>query len=294
MLGAFRGYRVVLVGDTAIDPYLEARLRGLGATIDRIDPHSSSSEGPQVQRVRRVNDLLSSIPGSYWPSQYDNLDNVASYAPFARRLVRELGRIDYLVGTVGTGGSMSGTGLALRALLPRIRIVGVDTHNSVLFGHPPGNRLLRGLGNSLMPRNVLHEVFDEIHWVTAAEAYAAANDLHREHALFMGGTSGAAYLVARWIHRHDPRAQIVALLPDPGHRYVDTVYNPGWLAALPGWSDEPSSQRRPVPVSSPTDVMDRWSLFQWDRRPSPLRQPFISDAEASAESARSDEIVLAS
>jgi cysteine synthase A len=75
-----------------------------------------------------------------------------------------------------------GTSRALRARFPALHTIGVDTHGSVLFGLPDeGKRLLRGLGNSLMPKNVDHTAFDEIHWVRGEEGFRATRELHRRH-----------------------------------------------------------------------------------------------------------------
>lgn len=80
-----------------------------------------------------------------------------------------------------------------------------------------------------MPPNLDRTTFDGVHWVSDREAFAATRALHRRHALFMGPTSGAAWLVARWWARRNPDARVVVLLPDEGHRYQDTVYDDAWL-----------------------------------------------------------------
>jgi cysteine synthase A len=115
-----------------------------------------------------------------------------------------------------------------------------------------------------MPPNLDHSAFDEVHWVSDREGFAATRALHRRHALFMGPTSGAAWLVAQWKARTEPDARVVVLLPDEGHRYQDTVYDDHWLRGqglrlrrLPG---------RPVEVDSPTDGGPEWSWLRWDRR----------------------------
>jgi hypothetical protein len=129
-----------------------------------------------------------------------------------------------------------------------------------------GPRLLRGLGNSLLPPNLDHTIFDEVHWLSAELAFAGTRDLLRTTAVYAGPTSGAAYLVARHIARRE-KGTIVALLPDSGHRYADTVYNENWLA-----DHCPGSDRR-VPFAEPT-WMDRppstgagWQAMKWQRRP---------------------------
>jgi cysteine synthase A len=197
-------------------------------------------------------------------NQYDNPCNPGAYSPFASQLVEELGHIDCLVGSVGSGGSMCGTARYLRELFPELVAIGVDTHGSVLFGQPDGPRPLRGLGNSLLPANLDHQVFDEVHWVTCAEAYLATRRLHRETALFCGGTSGAAWMVAAdWARRH-PRARVVCIFPDDGFRYTETIYNDAHLAASGLLLD--TLPEGPREVLTPTDAGPGWSFLRWGRR----------------------------
>jgi cysteine synthase A len=115
-----------------------------------------------------------------------------------------------------------------------------------------------------MPPNLDHTAFDEVHWVSDREGFAATRALHRRHALFMGPTSGAAWLVAQWKARLEPGNRVVVLLPDEGHRYQDTVYDDNWLRRqglrlkrLPG---------RPVEVDDPADGGPEWSWLHWNRR----------------------------
>lgn len=123
--------------------------------------------------------------------------------------------------------------------------------------------MLRGLGNSLMPANVNHSVFDEIHWVNAAAGLMATRVLHRQHALYMGPTSGAAYLVARWWARRCPEATVVVVLPDEGYRYQDTVYNDMWLREQSLWlADLPGA---PAAVKHPLEAGTEWSYMNWNR-----------------------------
>jgi cysteine synthase A len=124
--------------------------------------------------------------------------------------------------------------------------------------------MLRGLGNSLMPPNVDHSVFDEIHWVDAAAGFTATRMLHQKHALYMGPTSGTAYLVAQWWAKQNPDATVVVVLPDEGYRYQDTVYNDAWLRERNLWLDNlPES---PVRVDHPLEARsDEWTCMDWNR-----------------------------
>lgn len=261
---AERGYKLMLVGDKAIDRTLRARIESLGAKV-QIVTKPAPTGGMQQARLDCLAALRRKFEDTFWPAQYENPDNSASYAELARALKSRLGNVDCLIGTVGTGGSMCGTGNALRALCGTLHVVGIDTQGSVLFGQPDRpKRLLRGLGNSLMPRNVAHDVFDEVHWVSAGDAFEAARALHRRHALFMGPTSGAAWLVGRWWAAQNPDMTVVAILPDDGHRYQSTVYNAAWIAAQ-GLSRAELPQG-PMTVTHPGFTGDSWTRLLWGRR----------------------------
>ncbi|GAX51770.1 cysteine synthase family protein [Streptomyces olivochromogenes] len=263
MQAALMRRKLILVSDPAIDINLYRRLTDLGATVE-ICREPAPVGGYQTARLNRLAEIRAELPDTFCPEQYDNPDNPTSYGVVADFLHRALGRVDCLVGPVGSGGSMCGTVRGLRERTPHTRAIGVDTHRSVLFGQPDGSRELRGLGNSLWPGNLDHSAFDEIHWTSAGEAYLSTRELHAEHALFQGPTSGAAYLVATWWADRNPDRTCVVMLPDEGYRYQATVYDDAWLRAgghLPG--DRPAE---PYPVPGPDTAGDRWARFAWGRR----------------------------
>jgi cysteine synthase A len=265
MLAAARGLGLTLVSATSlIDEALRHRLELLGATVHVIDDLDGS--GAQRERLARLDKILQDRPETFWPRQYDNPDNGLAYGRFAEWITRTIGQVDCLVGCVGSGGSLCGTGGFLREVFPGLAVIAVDTHRSVLFGHAAGRRLLRGLGNSILPSNLRHDMIDEVHWVGALPAIAATRQLHRDHSLFMGPTSGAAALVAAYHARRHPDAVTVAVLPDEGHRYRDTVYDDDWLAALAGWPvDLPDG---PVALGRiEARGEDEWTCLAWGRRP---------------------------
>jgi cysteine synthase A len=211
-----------------------------------------------------VDEIQHENQNSWWVNQYDNPANAQAYSWFAAQLVEALGPIDCLIGTVGSGGSVCGTASYLRLLFPELIVVGVDTFGSVLFGQPDGPRALRGLGNSLIPENLNHSIFDEVHWVSAAEAYTATRLLHRKTSLFRGGTSGACWQVARyWAERH-PKLRTVCLFPDDGHRYIHNIYNDSYMAENKFWLE--SLPIGPSEVRSPLEAGPHWSWMEWGRR----------------------------
>jgi S-sulfo-L-cysteine synthase (3-phospho-L-serine-dependent) len=263
MVCRLKRIRLALVSDPAVSPALQRRLEDLGARVE-ICREPAPTGGFQGARLARVEALRREHPDHYWPSQYGNPHNPGAYSALAELLLDRLGPVHTLVGSVGSGGSMCGTLGYLREMFPETRGVGVDTFGSVLFGQPDaGSRALRGLGNSVMPANLDHTAFDEVHWVSAAAAFTETRRLHRQAALFMGPTSGAATLVARWVARSRPGETVVAILPDEGFRYQDTVYDDAWMGAEGMWLD-------PLPAGptegQPATARGHWARFGWGRR----------------------------
>jgi cysteine synthase len=273
------GYRLAIVSDYACEGFMRRRLEDLGARVDIVSGPAAVG-GYQQARLNRVADICNSTPNHWWVNQYNNPGNPGGYSFFAARLVEALGQVDCLVGTVGSGGSVCGTTGFLRELFPEMTTVGVDTFGSVLFGQPDRPRTLRGLGNSLLPENLDHSLFDEVHWVSAAEAYKATRVLHQKTSLFCGGTSGAAWLVARHWARKNPRKKVVCIFPDDGYRYTDSVYNDEYLLKENLWL--PELPDAPRAVEHPLEAGPVWSCMPWGRCAySEIVKPTTSQAAAS-------------
>jgi cysteine synthase A len=210
LAGITYSHPVTLVTDPGLEPLMVHQLRTLGAHLDVVtEPHPVG--GWQEARRQRVGELLARTPSAWCPDQYNNPDNAAAYASLALELTVQLGRIDVLVAAVGTGGHSAGIARTLRAFHPDLKLVGVDSVNSTVFGQPAGPRLMRGLGSSIHPGNVDHAAFAEVHWVAPGEAV---------------WTCRAVALVANWLARTGPaRTRIAAIFPDGVHRYWNTVYS---------------------------------------------------------------------
>lgn len=259
-------YKLIIVSDPVIDDSLRRRLEDLGTRVEIVDKEHPQ-KGFQGARLEKVNEFLKMYPNSFWTNQYDNHNNSDAYADVAELLVKEVGEIDAVIGSVGSGGSMSGVCKYLKKVFKDLYVIGVDTNGSVLFGQKNSSRQLRGLGNSIMPKNLDHTLFNEVHWIEAAHAYRETRLLHEQYALFMGGTSGAAFAVAKWYHHNNPEKRIVVLLPDKGYRYQDTIYNDQWLKDNGLWIDElPVS---PNLVKTPREAQDQggWNRMLWNNRP---------------------------
>jgi cysteine synthase len=260
-------FHLTLVSDPVIDKTLAARLTELGARIDIVRTPAAVG-GFQGARNARVDEYLAADASAFSPRQYENRQNPESYRAVAELVLRDIGQIDMLVGSVGSGGSMCGMVTQLRTVLPELRAVAVDTHGSVLFGQADKPRIVRGLGNSIMPSNVTHACFDEVHWLSANRILHATRLLHKTHGLFMGPTSGACFLVGSWLANVAPDARILVLMPDEGHRYVSTVYNDRWLRSqqVTLGSSEKVAACGPLLVEHPGAATSDWDRMQWQRR----------------------------
>ncbi|OSI75597.1 hypothetical protein BSZ21_04710 [Bradyrhizobium canariense] len=259
------GLKLHIFGDRAIEPPLKRTLEELGAEVHLVGA-TASDANLQLLRKQALLEFIDRT-GATWSRQYDNLGNRLAYARPAEEAIRQFGQIDVLVATVGSGGSSCGLANYCRAFFPEMKLVGIDTFGSVLFGLPAGRRDLRGLGNSILPGNLLHEAFDEVHWLGANEAYQAAHRLHRETSLKRGPTSGAAYIVAKWYAERFPRSKVLAVFPDDSSRYENSVYDPVWMYEH-GYRSE-LARTEPVLVHYPLGANRGWCRFDWSRRSLP-------------------------
>lgn len=263
MVCAELGLPFKIFGDPAIDILLINQLQDLGGEV-HISKNPPNPGAYQALRLEALKNFISTHQLSYWTQQYDNLDNARAYHIVGEYLMQLLGNHLNIVGTVGSGGSTCGIIHAIRQQNPDAQLIGVDTFNSILFGQPDGKRILRGLGNSIMPKNLQHVAYDEIHWVNANDAFYYTRWLFQHKALFLGPTSGAAYQVAQYLAKKNKHNVYVFIAPDEGYRYQNTVYNNAWLHHQDFYST--ILTKAPKRVSNPLNAHEPWSYMHWGRR----------------------------
>lgn len=265
MVCAENGLKFHIVSDPAIDDALRLRLESLGGTVSIIRGQSPADGSLQVLRLKALHRFMEENPGSFWPQQYHNPDNqVGAYTIFAEQLRTALGDRFTLVGSVGSGGSTCGTVKNLRPHGCEIELVGVDTFGSVLFGLENGKRALRGLGNSLYPKNLEQEHFDSVHWVTNEVAGYWTQRLHQRFSLYCGPTTGATFAAAHWLAARNPQKTVVFIGADEGYRYQDSLYKEA-LARAP-FEAMLDLDMEPYHAENLDAVREPWSTFTWGRR----------------------------
>ncbi|NXY99743.1 PLP-dependent cysteine synthase family protein [Streptomyces sp. BR123] len=259
LAGLVHGHPVTLVTDPGLESTMTKLLTAYGAQVNVVsEPHPTG--GWQEARRERVRQLMDRHPGSWSPDQYNNPDNTTAYTPLALELAADLGHLDVLVCSVGTGGHSAGVSRVLRQLYPQLELVGVDTIGSTIFGQPARPRLMRGLGSSIYPRNVAYGNFAEVHWVAPAEAVWACRQLACSHYATGGWSVGAVALVAGWLARTRPAGtRIAAVFPDGPQRYLGTVYDDDYCTAH-GLLDAP-------PAAEPEVIgrVDEKEVTRWTR-----------------------------
>jgi cysteine synthase A len=210
-----------------------AILRGLGADVEIVCERDAAG-GYLHSRIRRVEELLASIPGAIWVNQYANDRNWEAYyhgtgAELSGQLVDPPG---YLFAAVSTTGSILGCSRRLRERFPDMRVVAVDAVGSVIFGGPSGPRELPGIGSSRVPELCRPEEIDEVIYVDDVDAALGCRALLTAEGIFGGGSTGAVVAaVVRTLPTLPRPCRVVAIFADRGDRYLDLVYDDDWLAA---------------------------------------------------------------
>jgi cysteine synthase A len=229
---AGRGYDFTCV----VDPNTSIRnikiMEALGARIVMVT-ETDDNGGYLGSRIRYIEKLLAGDGRYVWTNQYANPANVEAHRQWtATALDRAFPRLDYLFVGAGTTGTLMGCVAHFRRHRPEVRIVAVDSVGSVTFGRPAGKRHIPGLGTSRRP-----EIFDPaglyaMEMVEERDAVAMCRHLARHYGFLTGGSTGTVLAaVLAWKPRLPESAVVAAISPDLGERYLDTIYDDGWVAA---------------------------------------------------------------
>lgn len=220
LVAAVKGYRAILVMPETMSEERRKLLSAYGAELV-LTPGAEGMKGA----LRKADELLASTEGAVILGQFDNDANPARHhITTGEEIWNDTdGTVDIFVAGVGTGGTVSGVGKALKTHNPAVRVVAVEPAASpVLSGGEPGKHKIQGIGAGFEPQNFDRSVVDAITTVTDDEAIAAAQLLARTEGLLVGISSGAALHAALVEARRPENANklIVAVLPDTGERYL--------------------------------------------------------------------------
>ena len=227
MVAAARGYKAVLVMPDTMSSERRMLLRAFGAELV-LTPGSVGMSGA----IEKSLEIAADIPGAVLAKQFENEANPEIHRrTTAEEIWRDTeGAVDVFVAGVGTGGTLTGTGQALKAKKPTLRVVGVEPAESPLLnGGEPGPHKIQGIGANFVPPILDREVYDEVIDVSSAEAVSMARRLGAEEGI-LGGISSGATASAAVDLAHRPEfagATIVVILASFGERYLSTVLYEG-------------------------------------------------------------------
>lgn len=223
MVGAARGYRVILTMPASMSKERRMLLKAFGAELVLTDPTKGMSGS-----IAALQEIIENTPGAVWVRQFENPANPQIHRETtAQEILRDTdGNVDVFVAGVGTGGTVTGTGQALKAVKPDVTVIAVEPKDSpVLTEGQPGPHKIQGIGPNFVPDVLDRDVLDEIITAEFEESLRVARDLAAKEGLLVGMSTGAAVSAALKVAARPESAgkTIVVIAPDTGERYLSTA-----------------------------------------------------------------------
>ncbi|MDR2255197.1 MAG: cysteine synthase A [Arthrobacter sp.] len=223
MVGAARGYKVILTMPETMSSERRVMLRAFGAQIV-LTPGADGMRGA----VERAQQIVAETDNAIWAQQFANAANPAVHRATTGPEIWEdtEGKVDVFVAGVGTGGTVSGAGGFLKEQNPNVHVVAVEPADSPLLnGGKAGPHKIQGLGANFIPEVLNQDVYDEVIDATLDDSVRVARALGTDEGILGGISAGAAVWAALEIAKRPESAGklIVAIVPDFGERYISTV-----------------------------------------------------------------------
>ena len=231
LAAAVKGYRMIITMPEKMSREKQVVLEALGAEIIRT-PTEAAWDAPE-SHIGVAKQLQKILPNSHILDQYSNPDNpLAHYHGTGQEILDQTdNKVDIVVMTAGTGGTITGTARKLKEKLPNVRIVGVDPVGSILAGPGPiGTYKVEGIGYDFIPDVLERGIVDE--WIKSEdrESFLMARRLIRQEGLLCGGSSGSAVWAAvEMAKKYGPGKRIVTVLPDSVRNYMTKFMDEAWL-----------------------------------------------------------------
>jgi len=223
MVGAARGYKVILTMPASMSKERRILLKAFGAELVLTDPTKGMSHA--VDEAKRI---VAETPGAVWARQFENEANPAIHRKTtAEEILRDTeDKVDYFVAGIGTGGTITGVGQVLKERVPGVKVVAVEPADSPVLtkGHP-GPHKIQGIGPNFVPAILDRDIIDEVIDVEFDDAIRLARETAAKDGILVGMSSGAAIWAALEVARRPEAAgkNIVVIIPSYGERYLSTA-----------------------------------------------------------------------
>ena len=227
-----RGYGFSCVVDPNILPAKERVLQLYGAEVIKVTEKDKSG-GYLATRIKKIKDLLQQDNCYVWTNQYASQDNIAAhYHETAKEIFSAIKEVDYLFIGAGTTGTLMGCAQYCRKHALPTKVIAVDAVGSVTFGATPATRYIPGVGTSKCPEIVDSSLLSDIVWVDELNAIKMCKHLLNEYGLLVGGSTGSVLHAIKTypaLKNIEQDTKIVAISPDFGQAYVDSIFNNAWI-----------------------------------------------------------------
>jgi cystathionine beta-synthase len=230
IVAAQRGYHCIFVMSDKMSDEKIALLRSYGAEVV-VCPTAVPPEDPRSY-YSTAERLVRETPGAFRPDQYSNAANPLAHERTTGPEIWEQtrGRVTHFVAGIGTGGTITGVGRALKARNPSVQIVGADPSGSVYSGGTGRPYLVEGVGEDFWPVTFDRSIVDRVVEVSDADSFLTARRVTHEEGLHIGGSGGTAVHAALEVARPlGANAVVVVLLPDSGRSYLSKIFDDQWM-----------------------------------------------------------------
>lgn len=235
----YMGLKLIVVTDPKINRRSLELLSVYGALIERVTEPDAGGNYLK-NRLKRVRQLLDTIPNSYWPNQYSNVLNPAAHYETMKEIVNSCPEPpDYILAATSTCGTIMGCARFVREHNLKTKVVAVDAVGSVIFGSSKCKRLIPGHGAGRKSDLLDESYIDHVLHMSDRECVIGCRRLLQQEAILAGGSAGAVVIAAEKLNSVIPESSnCVMILSDSGERYLDTIYNDEWVGSHFGNIDE--------------------------------------------------------
>jgi 2,3-diaminopropionate biosynthesis protein SbnA len=227
---AIKGYEFICVTDPNATHSAVKSIELYGAKLIIVTERDSAG-GYLGTRLKTIHEILGTNPNAVWLNQYANTANKDAHAEqTATEIINEFGKVDWVFVGSGTTGTLGGVAERLHKEFPDVNVVAVEPVGSVTFGGLPGKRNIPGIGTSVRPKLADLAKPDRIVTISEDKTVEACISFVEDHHLLVGGSTGSVLAaVQQFTPEFREGDTIVAISPDNGEKYLDTVYDPKWV-----------------------------------------------------------------